>query len=197
MFSKLYSRIGFDAIGEPLLKSLAISWLTHPGSKLKLSEYLSVTGCDSISVYSIYRFLDKISDRYKTQIEHLSFAYTKRVLGGEISIVFFDMTTIYFESIQPDELSIPGFSKEGKHHLPQIFMGLLVGCNGYTIGYDIFEGNNYEGHTLFPILERFEKQFSIGHPIVLADAGSLSKGNIEELRKSLSLEPGLRTKVPK
>jgi len=157
VFSELYSRIGFDAIGEPLLRSLVISRLTHPGSKLKLSEYLSVTGRDSISVYSIYRFLDKISDRYKTQIEHLSFAYTKRVLGGEISIVFYDMTTIYFESIQPYELRIPGFSKEGKHHLPQIFLGLLVGCNGYPIGYDIFEGNIYEGHTLIPILERFEK----------------------------------------
>ena len=63
VFSELYSRIGFDAIREPLLRSLAISRLTHPGSKLKLSEYLSVTGRDSISVYSIYRFLDKISDR--------------------------------------------------------------------------------------------------------------------------------------
>jgi hypothetical protein len=117
VFGVLYARIGFDVIGEPLLKALAIPRLTHPGSKLKLSEYLNVTGRDSISVYSIYRFLDKISSRYKSQIEHLSFAYTKRVLNGEIGIVFYDMTTIYFESSQPDELRIPGFSKEGKHHL--------------------------------------------------------------------------------
>lgn len=183
VFGELYSRIGFDAIREPLLKALAISRLTHPGSKLKLSEYLNVTGRDSISVYSIYRFLDKISDRYKSQIEHLSFAYTKRVLNGEIGIVFYDMTTIYFESSQPDELRIPGFSKEGKHQLPQIYLGLLVGCNGYPIGYDIFEGNIYEGHTLIPILERFEKQFSIGHPIVVADAGLLNNENIAELTK--------------
>lgn len=183
VFGDLYSRIGFDSIREPLLKVLAISRLTHPGSKLKLSEYLNVTGRDSISVYSIYRFLDKISERYKSQIEHLSFAYTKRILKGEIGIVFYDMTTIYFESSQPDELRIPGFSKEGKHQLPQIYLGLLIGCNGYPIGYDIFEGNIFEGHTLIPILERFEKQFSIGHPIVVADAGLLSKGNIEELTK--------------
>jgi transposase len=183
VFGVLYARIGFDVIREPLLKALAISRLTHPGSKLKLSEYLNVTGRDSISVYSIYRFLDKISGRYKSQIEHLSFAYTKRILNGDIGIVFYDMTTIYFESSQPDELRIPGFSKEGKHHLPQIYLGLLVGCNGYPIGYDIFKGNIFEGHTLIPILERFEKQFSIGHPIVVADAGLLSKSNIEELTK--------------
>ncbi|TFH39644.1 MAG: hypothetical protein E4G94_10760 [ANME-2 cluster archaeon] len=82
VFGVLYARIGFDVIGESLLKALAISRLTHPGSKLKLSEYLNVTGRDTLSVYSIYRFLDKISGRYKSQIEHLSFAYTKRVLNG-------------------------------------------------------------------------------------------------------------------
>jgi len=181
VFGELYNRIGFDSIGEPLLKAMAISRLTHPGSKLKLSEYLSITGRDTLSVYSIYRFLDKISNKYKSQIEQISFAYTKRVLKGEIGIVFYDMTTIYFESSQPDELRIPGFSKEGKHHQPQIYLGLLVGCNGYPIGYDIFEGNIFEGHTLIPILERFERQFSIGHPIVVADAGLLSKSNIKEL----------------
>jgi len=181
VFGELYNRIGFDTIREPLLKAMAISRLTHAGSKLKLSEYLNVTGRDTLSVYSIYRFLDKISNKYKSQIEQLSFAYTKRVLNGDIGIVFYDMTTIYFESSQPDELRIPGFSKEGKHHLPQIYLGLLVGCNGYPIGYDIFEGNIFEGHTLIPILERFEQQFSIGHPIVVADAGLLSKSNIEEL----------------
>jgi transposase len=181
VFGELYNRIGFDSIGEPLLKAMAISRLTHPGSKLKLSEYLSITGRDTLSVYSIYRFLDKISNKYKSQIEQISFAYTKRVLKGEIGIVFYDMTTIYFESSQPDELRIPGFSKEGKHHQSQIYLGLLVGCNGYPIGYDIFEGNIFEGHTLIPILERFERQFSIGHPIVVADAGLLSKSNIKEL----------------
>jgi len=181
VFGELYNRIGFNIIREPLLKAMAISRLTHAGSKLKLSEYLNVTGRDSLSVYSIYQFLDKISNKYKSQIEQLSFAYTKRVLNGDIGIVFYDMTTIYFESSQPDELRIPGFSKEGKHHLPQIYLGLLIGCNGYPIGYDIFEGNIFEGHTLIPILERFEQQFSIGHPIVVADAGLLSKSNIEEL----------------
>ena len=181
VFGELYNRIGFDSIGEPLLKAMAISRLTHPGSKLKLSEYLNVTGRDTLSVYSIYRFLDKISNKYKSQIEQISFAYTKRVLHGDIGIVFYDMTTIYFESSQPDDFRIPGFSKEGKHHQPQIYLGLLVGCNGYPIGYDIFEGNIFEGHTLIPILERFERQFSIGHPIVVADAGLLSKSNIKDL----------------
>jgi len=92
------------------------------------------------------------------------------------------MTTIYFESSQPDELRMTGFSKDGKHQHPQIFLGLLVGKNSYPIGYDIFEGGIYEGHTLIPVLEKFEKRFDFQKPIVVADAGLLSKDNISALQ---------------
>ena len=181
IIGKLYDKIGFNHLKEPLLKQLVLSRLTSAGSKLQLSEHLSTTGKIKLSVYSIYRFLDKISAHYKQQIEQISFNYTKQVLGGTIGVVFYDMTTLYFESSQPDELRIPGFSKDGKHQHPQIFLGLLVGKNGYPIGYDIFEGNIYEGHTLIPVIERFEQQFSIGHPVVVADSGLLTKDNMEAL----------------
>jgi transposase len=181
IIGKLYDKIGFGQLKEPLLKQLVLSRLTTAGSKLQLSEHLSVTGKANLSVYSIYRFLDKISAHYKQQIEQISFDYTKHILGGIIGVVFYDMTTLYFESSQPDELRIPGFSKDGKHQHPQIFLGLLVGRNGYPIGYDIFEGNIFEGHTLIPVIERFEKLFSIGHPVVVADSGLLTKDNTEAL----------------
>ena len=181
IIGKLYDKIGYNQLKEPLLKQLVLSRLTSAGSKLQLSEHLSTTGKAKLSVYSIYRFLDKISTHYKHQIEQISFDYTKQVLGGTIGVVFYDMTTLYFESSQPDELRIQGFSKDGKHQHPQIFLGLLVGRNGYPIGYDIFEGNIYEGHTLIPVIERFERQFSIGHPVVVADSGLLTKDNMEAL----------------
>lgn len=92
------------------------------------------------------------------------------------------MTTIYFESSQTDELKETGFSKDGKHQHPQIFLGLLVGTDGYPIGYDIFEGGTYEGHTLIPILEKFEQRFKLDKPIVVANAGLLSSKNIEALK---------------
>lgn len=94
------------------------------------------------------------------------------------------MTTIYFESSKPDELRETGFSKDGKHQHPQIFLGLLVGKEGYPIGYDIFEGGIYEGHTLIPILEKFEKRFDLNKPIVVADAGLLSSQNILALKEN-------------
>ena len=94
------------------------------------------------------------------------------------------MTTLYFEASDEDDLRKTGFSKDGKHQQPQIYLGLLVGLGGYAIGYDIFEGNIYEGHTLIPTLQKFEKKFNLTKPIVVADAGLLSNENIQLLEKN-------------
>jgi len=181
IFGRIFDRIGFNQIPEPLFRDLVISRITHPGSKLKLVEYLQENKGQEISVYSVYRYMDKLNTKYKEQIEEISFNHTKRILENKISIVFYDMTTIYFESDDEDEMRIRGFSKDGKHHLPQIYLGLLVGVKGYPIGYDIFEGNTFEGHTLIPILEHFQEKFKLSKPVVIADAGLLSKENIAGL----------------
>lgn len=184
VFGKIFDSIGFNQIPEVLFKDLVISRITHPGSKLKLSQYLRQNNRQAISVDTIYYFLDKLSKKYKSQVESISFRYTKRLLDEKIGVVFYDMTTIYFESSKPDELRQTGFSKEGKHQHPQIYLGLLVGRNGYPIGYDIFEGGIYEGHTFIPFLERFEKKFGLSKPTVVADAGLLSADNITALQSN-------------
>ncbi len=183
VFGRIFNHIGFGQIPDQLFKDLVISRITHPGSKLQLAEYLQENNRQEVSANNIYYFMDKLNSRYKHQIEDISFAYTRKLLGGNIGVVFYDMTTIYFESSQPDELRKPGFSKDGKHQHPQIFLGLLVGRNGYPIGYDIFEGSIYEGHTLIPIIKKFEKRFNFEKPIVVADAGLLSNENISALTK--------------
>ena len=80
-----------------------------------------------------------------------------------------------------DDLRKTGFSKDGKHQNPQIYLGLLVGVGGYAIGYDIFEGNIYEGHTLIPFLENIITKFKLGKPVVIADAALLSADNLSAL----------------
>ena len=91
------------------------------------------------------------------------------------------MTTLYFEAEDEDDLRKTGFNKDGKHSNLQIFLGLLVGIGGYAIGYDIYEGNIFEGHTLIPFLEKISSKFDLAKPIVVADAGLLSTANIKIL----------------
>lgn len=181
IFGKIYDHIGFGAIEEELFRHLVIARLAFPLSKLKTIEYVYRYQGVPLDIDVIYRFLDKLNSKLKDQAEQIAFAHTKKTLGGNISIVFYDMTTLYFEASDEDDLRKTGFSKDGKHQNPQIYLGLLVGLGGYAIGYDIFEGNIYEGHTLIPFLKKITTKFKLEKPIVVADAGLLSNDNIKAL----------------
>jgi transposase len=183
VFGRIYDYIGFGQIHEELFRHLVISRLAFPLSKLKTTEYLYRYQGQRINVNSVYRFLDKLNDSLKTVVEQIAFEHTLRTLSGNISVVFYDMTTLYFEASDEDDLRKCGFSKDGKHSQPQILIGLLVGLGGYAIGYDIFEGNTYEGHTLIPFLESISRKFNLDKPVVIADSGLLSHKNIVALEQ--------------
>ena len=178
VFGKTYNYIGYNQIDNDLFRHLVISRLAFPLSKLKTIEYLYRYQGVMIGIDRVYRFLDTLNNELKDQVEQISFNHTKRILNGNLSIVFYDMTTLYFEASDEDDLRKTGFSKDGKHSNPQIYLGLLVGLGGYAIGYEIFEGNIYEGHYLIPVIEKMSQKFSLNKPIIVADAGLLSNDNI-------------------
>ena len=178
VFGKIYDSIGFNQIEEQMFRNLVVARLAFPLSKLKTVEYLQRYQGILLGVNAVYRFLDKLNNKLKGQVEQIAYAHTLKVLKGKINVVFYDMTTLYFEASDEDDLRKTGFSKDGKHQNPQIFIGLLVGLGGYAIGYDIFEGNIYEGHTLIPFLEKIRLKFNLEKPVVIADAGLLSNDNI-------------------
>lgn len=183
IFGKIYDGIGFNAITEELFRHLVISRLAFPLSRLKTIDYLYQFQGITLEISSVYPFLDKLSNKLKDQVEQISFKHTSKVLQDKITIVFYDMTTLYFEASDEDDLRKTGFSKDGKHQNPQIFLGLLVGIGGYAIGYDIFEGNLYEGNTLIPTIEKITRKFDLKKPIIVADAGLLSNDNINALEE--------------
>jgi transposase len=183
IFGHLFDRIGFNAIPEELFRHITIARLAYPVSKLKTVEYLYRYRGISVDVDTIYRFLDKLADGYKEQVERIAYEYTQRTLK-QIAVVFYDLTTLYFESEEEDDLRKIGFSKDGKFQQPQILLGLLVGQQGFPIGYDIFSGNTFEGHTLLPTLETIQQKYQFPKPIVIADAGLFSKKNVKKLREN-------------
>ena len=195
IFGTLYDRIGYGSIDNELFRHLVITRLFNPGSKLKAIDYLQRYQNVSYDISRIYRFLDNLCFRkdentrvpmanktdIKELVENISYAHTLRILGGRIDVVFYDMTTLYFETSDEDDLRKTGFSKDGKHQCPQIFLGLLVGQGGNPIGYELFEGNIFEGHTFIKVLQQMEGRFKLGKPVVIADSGLLSKKNIAAL----------------
>lgn len=181
LLDRVFNGIGFNAIKDDIFKWLVYSRICFPASKLKTCDYLLAYHGLEFQVQDLYRYMDRLYNNYKETIQLISFEHTKKVLGGRINIVFYDVTTLYFEVDQEDELRKTGFSKEGKHQNPQIVLGLLVGLEGYPLAYEIFEGNKFEGHTMIPVIETFRKKYGLPAPIVVADSGLLSNSNISEL----------------
>ena len=198
IFGKIFNNIGCNNLFNNvksirkqedknfLFKSLVISRLLYPGSKLELINYLSYFKNIDITSDKIYRFLDSLyQDEIKSRIETCVFEHTKKVMNGEIIVTFYDVTTLYFESESEDDLRRVGFSKEGKIARPQIQLGLFTTLEGYPLSFEVYEGNKYEGHTLIDVLKKFQDRFQLDKkPIVVADRGMLNNDNIAYLENN-------------
>ena len=180
----IYNAMGFDALGDETLKFLSIARICQPKSKVATVEYLKRYFDEDVNLNRIYRYMDTLYNTRREQIQQISVEHTRRLLGGRIGIVFYDVTTLYFETAREDALRSSGFSKDGKTAESQIVLGLLVSRDGYPLSYNIFNGTQYEGRTMIPIIDDFVQRFSLTDFIVVADAGLLSRKNIALLKQA-------------
>lgn len=183
LLGRIFDQIGFNQIDSDLFKPLVLSRLESPSSKLKTTDYLFKYYSLSIDVEAIYRYMDKLYNTEKEKVQQISYNHTKGILAGGIRMVFYDVTTLYFEIEKEDNLRKTGFSKDGKHQHPQIVLGLLVSVGGYPLAYDIFEGNKYEGDTMLPIIDAFKERYQFDSLTIVADSGLISNDNIAELER--------------
>lgn len=184
ILSRVYDGIGFDAVKDNILRSLAIARVCEPKSKVATVEYLKRCFREDYQLHQIYRYMDRLYNTQRERIQQISVEHTRKLLGDKIGIVFYDVTTLYFETAREDVLRSPGFSKDGKTAESQIVLGLLVSRDGYPLSYNVFNGSQYEGRTMIPIIDDFVQRFSLTDFIVVADAGLLSRKNITLLKQA-------------
>jgi transposase len=182
LLGRLFTEIGFDKIDDEYFRELVLARVAFPKSKLKTIEYLYRYKQIEWNEDQLYRYLDKLQHTQKELVQRISYQHTLQILNNNISVVFYDVTTVYFEIDNEDELRKTGFSKEGKHQNPQIVLGLLVSKSGYPLAYEIFEGSKFEGHTMLPVVDAFKNKYNLSQLIIIADSGLLSNNNIEELQ---------------
>lgn len=195
LLGKIFDQIGFSIIKNKLFRHLVITRLVYPVSKLKTVDYLYKHKGIIINIDKVYRYLDKFHKTEMEQVQQIGFQHTLRIMGGKISIVFYDVTTLYFESSEEDEFRKTGYSKDGKSDQPQIVLGLLVNQAGFPLAYELFEGNKFEGHTMLGVIDSFKKRYNLEQLVIVADAGMMSNQNIRELcEKKYKFVIGVRIK---
>jgi len=181
ILNKVYDSVGFDAISDDVLRNLVIARICQPGSKMATSAYLKAYFKEDLNHWRIYRYMDKLYNTQQEAVQKISVAHTMKVLGGQIGLMFYDVTSLYFETPARDDLRQPGFSKDGKTSESQIILGLLVSAGGYPLSYAVFNGSQYEGRTMIPIIDDFKQRFNLEDFVVVADSGLMSKTNVKLL----------------
>lgn len=174
-------QIGYALELDTLLNDLVVMRIFEPASKLR-----------SIELMEIYFGIKHRRQRYyesapkwlalKESIEKKTLSFARKQYGFDFSLLFYDVTTLYFETFTEDELRRNGFSKDNKSQQPQIVVALMVTPEGFPVGYEAFSGNTFEGHTLIPAIKSFIKKHKVEHFTVVADAAMISTENVAALR---------------
>lgn len=174
--------IGYGLLADSLLNDLVIMRIFEPGSKLRsielLDQYFGIKHRRQRYYDSAKCWLD-----LKDKIERQTILFAKKRYGFDFSLIFYDVTTLYFETFTEDELRKNGFSKDNKSQQPQVVIALMVTPDGFPIGYEVFSGNTFEGHTLIPVIKSFIKKQGVKNFTVVADAAMISASNIVSLQE--------------
>jgi len=186
VFGGVYDLIGFP---NNLLRDLSIARIVYPRSKTATIRYLDRYMGIALSKDRVYRFLDQLS---KEELTGIAFRFVYQRQKG-ISLIFYDVTTLYFETETEDDLRKKGYSKDHRIDTPQILIGLFVDSDGYPFDFDVFSGNSFEGHTFQKAIDSLIKRYEFESLTVVADAGMLSEDNLTFLaKKGISYIVGAR-----
>lgn len=173
-----YQALGFDQLADDVFAWLTLARIVEPTSKLDSLRVLTDLGISRLDKNEVYRSLRRVIDRdYRSTICHLCFTQAAK---AKISLLLYDVTTLYFEVQKDDEYRKPGLSKERRLE-PQIIVGLLVDQSGFPLDLHSFEGNTAEGKTIIPVIKSFCREHNLDSVTVVADAAMLSLKNLEAL----------------
>lgn len=170
------------------LKEIVLARIANPDSKRASVDMLASKFGSFIELKTVYRMMDAISDDRIIKLNKLVLNHTKDLLNNSIDIVYFDATTLYFESFNEDSgddaIKKNGYSKDGKFNQPQVVLALLVTKQGLPVGYKAFSGDTFDGHTLIPAIKEIKDELqgvNLDKIVYVADSGMFNKVNLQTL----------------
>lgn len=174
-----WDRLGFNVITDEAFTQLVLARVVEPTSVRDAGRVLSELGVAPRHRNSFVHALKRCQDKHYR--DHLAAKCFEHVMAsGDVSLILYDVTTLYFEADNEDALRRVGYSKERRVD-PQIVVGLLVDRAGFPLQIGCFEGNKAETATIIPIVKAFQDRHNLADMVVVADAGMLSASNLREL----------------
>lgn len=183
--SVVYEMLGYNTILQKkrennILQDLVLSRLANPASKYKSKRILSKQFGKEHDLDAIYRMMDRLYDRID-HVKQCTFEHMRSLFPTKVDLVLFDVTTLYFESTEVDELRKFGYSKDCRFNTTQVVLALATNEDGLPIGYELFEGNKAEVKTLAFAVEHWKTLFNIGSVCFVGDRAMFTKDNLSIL----------------
>ncbi len=180
--SAIQQKIGLGNL-PALLNDLVAIRIFEPASKLRSLELMEQFFGISHSRKSYYKIAPNCI-ALKQMVEQKVADFAKAYYAFKYDLLFYDITTLYFETFEEDELRKNGFSKDNKSQQPQILIALMVSKEGFPVAYEVFSGNTFEGHTIIPVIKNFIEKHEIRNFTVVADAAMISSQNVKQLTQN-------------
>lgn len=182
-FDQVFSELSLKGRDLQKLRDLLVMRIANPASKRKTAMISDLYGINS-QVDSIYKLMDELTDLRIDEAKQHIFTHTRKLPKSEsIDVMFYDLTTIYFETNCQDALRDFGFSKDGKCQHVQILLAAMVTKDGLPVDYEMFPGNVYEGHTLVPVINKIKTRYKVSKVVLVADSALMNKVNLCALTK--------------
>jgi transposase len=195
VFGKLYKDLKLDKLiggthkdeqWNNILESCVLARIANPVSKRRSASLLEEDYGIKIPLEKIYRMMDHVADR-ESDIKQRIAQTTLSLFQEQVDVLFFDVTTLYFESIDTDELRAFGFSKDCKFKEVQVVLALVTTTKGLPITYKLFPGNTYEGGTLVEMVKDLQTQYAIKNILLVADRAMFNEENLSSM-ESLGIQ---------
>jgi transposase len=191
-YGRLFDDLGYKKVIErpsrnksrvDIFKNIVLARIANPVSKMATVDMAEEDFGVTLDLDRVYRMMDCLDGPAIERLKRITYENTLSLLGTKIDVIFYDATTIYFESFEEDELKKNGFSKDHKEGQPQVLLALMVTSDGLPVDYEVFAGDTYEGHTLITALTKIRDKYDIDRVIFVADSAMASKDNIDRLEK--------------
>jgi len=193
IYGKMFDELGFDrVVGDPArrvqaaktIKHLVMARIANPASKRKSIIDLERDFGIKLDLNAVYRTLDYVDEQSLELIQKKAWDAATGLFAQKIDVIFYDCTTLYFESFVEDELREKGLSKEHKFSESQVLLAMMVTREGLPLGYRLYNGATWEGHTLKDAIAHIKRMAEVDRVVFVADSGLLSKDNLAVIEKS-------------
>src|ERR1700744_2110869 len=156
-----------------------------------------IDGADELQLHHLYRAMAWLGEELpaadqtdrtliarsmKDLVEERLFA-RRRTLFSDLSVVFMDTTSIYFEGEGGATLGERGHSKDYRPHLNQMIVGVIIDQEGRPLCSEMWPGNTADVTTLIPVIDRLRNRFAIERVCVVADRGMISAATVAALEQ--------------